>query len=451
MAQINFGILDTSIPIQASEIGERTRRNRLVEQQQMRQNALADFQMQRTQKQMADEDAERAALGQYIGGGMTPELEAQLGRQSPQSYFKIQDLKAKQAEAQRKTQADSIDMAMKRADLLGRAAGIFASNPTREAGRSALQWLGQTGAIDNAHLQQMAAQFDQTPDEQLPALAQQFLAGTEAGQKALVERQFPSMTEFDKSLLGAGLKPGTQEWRAASQQRAAKMATHAPSSTAIVNMPLLEREEQKEKGKSNVKLYDEVRTSANAARKIEAQIDSQRKILDSGFDTGFGTEAKAAAASVLSALGVKDAAKYAGDAQSFKAGMLEVVLNKQLAQKGPQTESDALRMQQAGAQLTNVGEANRYILDIAKAQVQRETAAQKHFDEWWRKNGTYEGAEASWYDGRGGKSLFDEPVLQKYSGAGKAGVQRIKSDAEFNALPSGTMFIGPDGKQRRKP
>lgn len=32
-----------------------------------------------------------------------------------------------------------------------------------------------------------------------------------------------------------------------------------------------------------------------------------------------------------------------------------------------------------------------------------------------------------------------------------AGPQKVSSDAEYDALPSGAVFIGPDGKQRRKP
>jgi hypothetical protein len=35
--------------------------------------------------------------------------------------------------------------------------------------------------------------------------------------------------------------------------------------------------------------------------------------------------------------------------------------------------------------------------------------------------------------------------------AAPAGPVQIKSDAEFDALPSGAVFVGPDGKQRRKP
>ena len=32
-----------------------------------------------------------------------------------------------------------------------------------------------------------------------------------------------------------------------------------------------------------------------------------------------------------------------------------------------------------------------------------------------------------------------------------AQIPSIKSDAEFNALPPGSVFIGPDGKKRKKP
>ncbi len=46
-----------------------------------------------------------------------------------------------------------------------------------------------------------------------------------------------------------------------------------------------------------------------------------------------------------------------------------------------------------------------------------------------------------------------EPAAQPASAQDQAakGPAQIKSDAEFNALPSGAEFIGPDGKHRRKP
>lgn len=37
------------------------------------------------------------------------------------------------------------------------------------------------------------------------------------------------------------------------------------------------------------------------------------------------------------------------------------------------------------------------------------------------------------------------------AGGASAGPARVNSDADYNALPSGTTFVGPDGKTRRKP
>ena len=37
------------------------------------------------------------------------------------------------------------------------------------------------------------------------------------------------------------------------------------------------------------------------------------------------------------------------------------------------------------------------------------------------------------------------------SGDGAAGAMKIANDADFEKLPSGAEFIGPDGKRRRKP
>lgn len=43
------------------------------------------------------------------------------------------------------------------------------------------------------------------------------------------------------------------------------------------------------------------------------------------------------------------------------------------------------------------------------------------------------------------------PVQRAAAAGAAAGAQRINNDAEFDALPSGAEFIGPDGKRRRKP
>jgi hypothetical protein len=89
-------------------------------------------------------------------------------------------------------------------------------------------------------------------------------------------------------------------------------------------------------------------------------------------------------------------------------------LQKQLEQKGPQTEADAQRISQTGAQLGNTVEANRFMIDVAKSQLKRDVEQRNFYDGWWKKNNTYDGAEDAWFSGEGGKSLFARAELKKY-------------------------------------
>jgi hypothetical protein len=216
-----------------------------------------------------------------------------------------------------------------------------------------------------------------------------------------------------------------------------KATRGAARNTSIVKLPPLEGEEQKEKGKLNVKSYGAIADTARASQKLLASIDTQSRLLDNGFSTGFGTEAKSAAASVLGALGVKDAEKFAGDAQMFKGAATEVVLQKQLQQSGPQTESDAKRISETGAQLGNTPAANRFILGVAKAQANRDVAQQRFFDRYWRENKTYEGAENAWYSSEGGKSLFDSPELRNFSAPRNAPPQSVRSPRDVGGKING--------------
>jgi len=191
-------------------------------------------------------------------------------------------------------------------------------------------------------------------------------------------------------------------------------STSNVTATANARLPPLESAEQKGKGELNVNLYKVISDAARLATKTLPALETQAKILDSGFNTGFGTAAQKAGASVLSALGVPEATKFATDAQTFLAATQQAVLQKQLEQKGPQTESDAKRITDTGAQLGNTVGANRFIIDVAKAQFKRDLNQRDFFDKWWAKNKTYEGAENAWFGGEGGKSLFDAPELTKY-------------------------------------
>jgi hypothetical protein len=209
--------------------------------------------------------------------------------------------------------------------------------------------------------------------------------------------------EFAKTPAGGNYKGSFADFKAISTPKTS--VSYGPQ----------EKAEKIEYGKLLIDDFKNIKAQATVATKSLPAIESNLAILDKGFDTGFGTETIAAGARVLGALGVQDAKNYATDAQTFLASANAAVLQRQLEQKGPQTESDAQRITATGAQLGNTKEANKFVLNVAKAQLQRDLKQREFYAAWREKNKTFEGAEDAWYAGDGGKSLFDSPALKKYS------------------------------------
>jgi hypothetical protein len=216
--------------------------------------------------------------------------------------------------------------------------------------------------------------------------------------------------------------------------QAQKLQTATASAPKVTYGPQ-EKAEKIEYGKLLIDDFKNIKAQAAVAARSLPAIESNLAILDKGFDTGFGTETIAAGAKVLGALGVQDAKNYATDAQTFLASASAAVLQRQLEQKGPQTESDAQRITATGAQLGNTKDANKFVLNVAKAQLQRDLKQREFYAAWREKNKTFEGAEDAWYAGDGGKSLFESPVLKKY---GTNPVDQIpgQSRAAPSAAPS---------------
>jgi hypothetical protein len=209
--------------------------------------------------------------------------------------------------------------------------------------------------------------------------------------------------EYAKTPAGGNYKGTLGEFKAISTPKTS--VTYGPQ----------EKAEKIEYGKLLIDDFKNIKAQATVATKSLPAIESNLAILDKGFDTGFGTETIAAGARVLGALGVQNAKDFATDAQTFLASANAAVLQRQLEQKGPQTESDAQRITATGAQLGNTKEANKFVLNVAKAQLQRDLKQREFYAAWREKNKTFEGAEDAWYAGEGGKSLFESPALKKYA------------------------------------
>ena len=211
----------------------------------------------------------------------------------------------------------------------------------------------------------------------------------------------------------AAMPPGDP--RRADYLAAIKKETQfAPPASTNVTM-VSERAEQGARGKMLVDQYSDIAKAAGLAARTLPSIEVNLSALNKGFDTGFGKETIAAGASVLASLGVPEAAKFATDTQKFQSNAISAVLQKQLEQKGPQTESDARRIEQIGAQLGKTKQANEFILSMAGELLRRDIDQRNFYDRWYKTNKTYDGAENAWFGGEGGKSLFDRPGLKKYA------------------------------------
>ena len=211
-----------------------------------------------------------------------------------------------------------------------------------------------------------------------------------------------------------------------------RIAVQARPPAPVTNITnVQEKAEKGAYGKMLVEQYGDISKAAGLAIKTLPSIEANLSALNKGLDTGFGTDAKAAGARVLGALGVQNAEKFATDTQTFQSNAISAVLQKQLEQKGPQTESDARRIEQVGAELGKTKGANQFILDLAKEQLRRDIEQRNFYDGWRKRTGSFDGAENAWFAGEGGKSLFDRPALKRFAPgtAGQSAAAQIPTAA----------------------
>lgn len=248
--------------------------------------------------------------------------------------------------------------------------------------------------------------------------------------------------KFAKTPEGGGFKGSLADFKV--------LAT--PKTTTTINNAA-EKAEAGKFGELLVKQFEGISNSAGLAIKTLPGIEANLTILNKGLDTGFGTDAKKAGARILGALGVQDAEKFAANAEMFQSNAINALMQKQLEQKGPQTESDAIRLEQIGAQLGKTKDANQFILDFAKEQLRRDIDQRNFYAEWKKGpgRGSFNGAEDAWFAGEGGKSLFDRPALKKYAaGAASAASQIPTAATPARATPAAAPIYArnPQTNQR---
>jgi hypothetical protein len=202
----------------------------------------------------------------------------------------------------------------------------------------------------------------------------------------------------------------------------------------VVNMPKVETSARINANEDFTKnVYRPVQDAAKSNAVVASRLDALES-LPINEQTGWGTEAKSTAASILVGLGYKDedAKALASNAQTFKSIQARQVNDELNMAKGVQAEGDAIRAKATYASLGNTPQANKYINDLQRAIIKRKNAEAKYYRDNYDKalgEGDLSRLERDWMSSPdASRSIFDYPEMKKWSnvkpapGAGSPGV-----------------------------
>jgi len=365
----------------------------------------------------------------------TPEAQNQLlrfGKPGAELATSMADIAGKRATAEKtgfEAQGARVKLADDNYGRFQKMLGDFAygeAPPTKAQVLDQVDFMIAQGTIAPQFRDYAVSTLSDDPATLQTQLQGQFLAGVPAAERAKLFVPMSAGVEAQKVRIGQATRPVT--------------------TTSITNVA--ERAEAGEFGKQLVTDYTAIRDRAESGRRFLTTIDQAQRALSEGLRTGFGAEAVKQGARILAALGEPEAEKKAANAELFLAAAKENVLRRQIEQKGPQTESDAARIEETFISLGTTPKANQFMLDVAREQIKRDGEQQRFYAKWRRDNGSFDGAEEAWLDDEGGKSLFDRPALKKYesSQAGSDKPVKVKSVEEARNLAPGTLFETPDGR-----
>lgn len=225
--------------------------------------------------------------------------------------------------------------------------------------------------------------------------------------------------------------------------------------------------------KDEAERYNKLVNGGNAARDTIANLDVVGQALDV-YNRGaaLGTGALGKYESTLRGYG---AALGIGNAETVGAAeLVESITNRMallmrnpdsgMGMPGAMSDADRnfLKSAQPGIDKTPAGNAR--MIEVMKRIEGRKQQIGEMATDWLEKHGNMKGFQKHVNDFAKSNNLFADffntPTQQRAGPDGAASfaapavagsMPRVQSDAEYNALPSGSMFTGPDGKQRRKP
>lgn len=274
--------------------------------------------------------------------------------------------------------------------------------------------------------QAIGADVSQIPDQFDPMIARQ-LADTAVSQvqrieQALKERQFGETVRNNKAQTAVSMR-GQDITRENNVRSNARMAANG-SAPAKPAKPL---------PVGALKMQQEAMDAIGTAGGINADLGAVLGQLDSGaLQLG---PVKNIIGQGRNMLGMSD--QNSKNLASFRATIEKLRNDSLRLNKGVQTDGDAQRAwNELLDNINDPGVVKQRLLEI-QALNQRAVEAHEMNLDMVRSN----------Y----GAGEVDTTSRSAPKPAIGAGVKTIKTDADYNALPSGATFVGPDGKTRRKP
>lgn len=163
--------------------------------------------------------------------------------------------------------------------------------------------------------------------------------------------------------------------------------------------------------------YKPTLESGKAAGDLLVNVEVARQSMRNLGNTGWGTEAKAIGANVLTGLGIapESAKAFASNAETFQNASMSNLQTTLNAAKGPQTEGDSTRASKTFAQLKNTPQANEFILDLSEAKAQRDQMKAKFYEQALpiaRSKGDLQEVDREW--SKRAPSVFAMPSMAKW-------------------------------------
>lgn len=228
--------------------------------------------------------------------------------------------------------------------------------------------------------------------------------------------------------------PGQTLGLASSQQLGVTPA--APSAQAV--------KQQEKYGTGLGEMQTEIQRAGFVAPMQLAKLARMEQLLQ-GVEGGSLAPAGLEIASAAQSLGIKIDPKL-GNKEAAQALAIEMATAMRQPGTGAFTDKDFDNFMAATPGLAKTAAGRAQITATLRAKANRDLELSKMARDYVKQRGAL---DDGFFD-LASQFMAENPVVAG-GAANTGGAARINSDAEYNALPSGATFVGPDGKTRRKP